>query len=83
MITKPLMSGKWGLMKSTCSCRGPLLKGVILNWTEAFSWGSRLGTLGKEDGRKYENKDIKCQEMISALRTKFKEKHTKEVKSSG
>ena len=52
MITKPLMSGKWGLTKSTCSCRGPLLKGVILNWTEAFSWGSRLGTLGKEDGRK-------------------------------
>ena len=51
-ITKPLMSGKWGLMKSTCSCRGPLLKGVILNWTEAFSWGSKLGTLGKEDGRK-------------------------------
>lgn len=39
--------------------------------------------MGKEDRGKYENKDIKCQEMVSALKTKFKEKHTKEVKSSG
>lgn len=52
MITKPLMSGKRGLTRSTCSCRGPLLEGVMLNLTEALSWGSRLGTLGKGDGRK-------------------------------
>ena len=47
MITKPLMSEKWELTRSTCSCLGPLLEGVMLNWTKAFSRGSRLGTLGK------------------------------------
>lgn len=37
MITKPLMSGNWELTRSTCSCLGPLLKGVMLNWIKAFS----------------------------------------------
>lgn len=40
--------------------------------------------MGKDDVRKYRNKGIiKCQEMISALKAKFKEKHSKAVTSSG
>lgn len=54
MITKPLMSENWGLTKSTCSCLTPLLEGVMLNWTKALSWGSRLGTLGKGKRKKAE-----------------------------
>lgn len=45
MITKPLMSGNCELTRSTCSCLGPLLEGVMLNWIKAFSRGCRLGTL--------------------------------------
>lgn len=54
-ITKPLMSGKWGLVRSTCSCLGPLLEGMMLNWTEALSWGSRVGTLGRGEDRKVDS----------------------------
>lgn len=55
MITKPLMSEKWELTRSTCSCLGPLLEGVMLNWTKALSWGSRLRTLGKGERRKVDH----------------------------
>lgn len=37
MITKPLMSGNCELTRSTCSCLGPLLEGVMLNWIKALS----------------------------------------------
>lgn len=55
MMTKPLMSEKWELTRSTCSCLGPLLEGVMLNWTTALSWGSRLRTLGKGERRKVDH----------------------------
>lgn len=76
MITKPLMSGKWELTRSTCSCLGPLLEGVMLNWTEALSWGSRLGTLGKGDGRKADHQPLLLPNLACPLQSPWDQGHT-------